>query len=217
MGQITNVISNGLTALPDLTDPRYGYHYLTDPTNSASTPKNNDQMDAFLMNDATILRNITMQGHGGFMQVLDPTGQVLTKSPYTQTASSFSQSINKQAFRGGMFVDGFAGNSLCNVIGTTTPFRIQVQSDPGQGLRIRRPETPAPFFIQGQRYQIDAVTNYDQANGTADLILNETSNSGNGWDGTYSTPFTISIQTAGNRSLLANDYTQINDLSLIHI
>ena len=59
------------------------------------------------MNDATILRNITMQGHGGFMQVLDPTGQVLTKSPYTQTASSFSQSINKQAFRGGMFVDGF--------------------------------------------------------------------------------------------------------------
>ena len=53
MGQITNVISNGLTALPDLTDPRYGYHYLTDPTNSASTPKNNDQMDAFLMNDAT--------------------------------------------------------------------------------------------------------------------------------------------------------------------
>ena len=212
MGQITNVISNGLTALPNLTDPRYGYHYLTDPTNSASTPKNNDQMDAFLMNDATILRNITMQGHGGFMQVLDPAGQVLTKSPYTQTASSFSQSINKQAFRGGMFVDGFCGNSLCNVVGTTNAFRIQVQSDPGQGLRIRRPQTPAPFFIQGQRYQIDAVANYDQANGTADLILNETSNGGLGWDGTYSTPFTISIQTAGNRSLLANDYTQINDL-----
>ena len=212
MGQITNVIANGLTALPNLTDPRYGYHYLTDPTDINSTPKNNDQMDAFLMNDATILRNITMQGHGGFMQVLDPTGQVLTKSPYTQTASSFSASINKQAFRGGMFVDGFCGNSLCNVVGTTTPFRIQVQSDPGQGLRIRRPQTPAPFFIQGQRYQIDAITNYDQANGTADLILNETSNSGNGWDGTYSTPFTISIQTAGNRSLLANDYTQINDL-----
>ena len=111
-----------------------------------------------------------------------------------------------------MFVDGFSGNSLCNVVGTTNAFRIQVQSDPGQGLRIRRPQTPAPFFIQGQRYQIDAVTNYDQANGTADLILNESSNSGNGWDGTYSTPFTISIQTAGNRSLLSNDYTQINDL-----
>ncbi len=212
MGQITTVISGGLSSLPNLTDPRYGYHYLTDPTDVNSTPKNNDQMDGFLMNDATILRNITMQGHGGFMQVLDPDGQVLTKSPYTQTASSFSASLNKQAFRGGMFVDGFSGNSLCNVIGTTNAFRIQVQSDPGQGLRIRRPQTPAPFFIQGQRYQIDAVTNYDKANGTADLILNETSNSGVGWDGTYSTPFTISIQTAGNRSLLANDYTQINDL-----
>ena len=46
----------------------------------------------------------------------------------------------------------------------------------------------------------------------SDLILNETSNGGVGWDGTYAFPFTISIQTAGNRSLLANDYTQINDL-----
>lgn len=212
MGQITNVIQNGLTALPDLTDPRYGYHYLTDPADVNSTPKDNTEMDGFLMNDATIIRNISMQGHGGFMQVLDPDGQVLTKSPYTQTASSFSASVNKQAFRGGMFVDGFTGNSLCNVVGTTSPFRIQVQSDPGQGLRIRKPQTPAPFFIQGQRYQIDAVANYDQAAGTADLILNESSNSTLGWDGTYSTPFTISIQTAGNRSLLANDYTQINDL-----
>ena len=56
------------------------------------------------MNDATILRNTPMQGHGGFMQVLDPDGQVLTKPPHT---NSIIPSINKQAFRGGMFVDGF--------------------------------------------------------------------------------------------------------------
>ena len=49
-----------------------------------------------------------------------------------------------------------------------------------------------------------------QANGTADLILNEKPNSGNGWDGTYS--IRLHYPTAGNRSLLANDYTQINDL-----
>ena len=65
-------------------------------TGFASTSKNNDQMDAFLMNDATILRNITMQGHGGFMQVLDPTGQVLTKSSYTQTASPFSRALTNK-------------------------------------------------------------------------------------------------------------------------
>ena len=48
-------------------------------------------MDVFLMDDATIIRNVTVQGHGGFMCVLDPEGQILTKSPYIQTASSFSK------------------------------------------------------------------------------------------------------------------------------
>ncbi|MGY8868494.1 MAG: hypothetical protein ACKVJK_23045, partial [Methylophagaceae bacterium] len=75
-----------------------------------NAPKNNREMDVFLMNDATIIRNCTVQGHGGFMTVLDPNGQILTKSPYIQTGSSFAQSANKQAFRGGMFVDGFNGN-----------------------------------------------------------------------------------------------------------
>ena len=74
-------------------------------------PLSNIDMDVFLMNDATMCRNITVQGHGGFMLVLDPEGQVLTKSPYIQTGSSFSQSLNKQAFRGGLFVDAFVGNS----------------------------------------------------------------------------------------------------------
>jgi len=72
-------------------------------------------MDVFLMNDATIVRNLTVQGHGGFMCVLDPEGQVLTKSPYIQTGSSFSKSLNKQAFRGGLFVDAFVGNSAVQV------------------------------------------------------------------------------------------------------
>ena len=67
-------------------------------------------MDVFLLDDATIVRNVTVQGHGGFMCVLDPEGQVLTKSPYIQTASSFSKSENKKAFRGGMYVDAYTGN-----------------------------------------------------------------------------------------------------------
>ena len=44
----------------------YGYHYLTDPTDATSTPKLNNQMDVFLMNDATRLANMSFQGHGGF-------------------------------------------------------------------------------------------------------------------------------------------------------
>jgi hypothetical protein len=77
-------------------------------------PKSNDQLDVFLCNDANIVRAVTCQGHGGFMMVFDPTGQILTKSPYAQESASFSRSINKQIFAGGQLVDGFSGNLQFN-------------------------------------------------------------------------------------------------------
>ena len=48
---------------------------------------------------------MTIQGHGGFAQVLDPEGQILTKSPHTDRCSS-SRVENTKLFRGGMLVDG---------------------------------------------------------------------------------------------------------------
>ena len=134
----------------------FGYHYLTDPTDVTSTPKLNTEMDVFLMNDATILRYISCQNHGGFMKVLDPAGQIKNKSPYTQTCSSFSQSIAKQAFRGGMFVDGFAGN--LEVYPTTgsfaNPLKLTVD-----GL-VRRPQVPTFFVHNGIRYEVDFFSNF---------------------------------------------------------
>ena len=194
-------------------------------------PKDNKDMDVFLMNDATILRNMTVQGHGGFMCVLDPDGQVLTKSPYIQTGSSFSQSINKQAFRGGMFVDGFVSNMPLEITdnisgaGSNSPFEIFVRSrrdsklvggnGVGLGLFSRRPQLPAPFYVNGVRYQVNAIRNYSPTNGTAELILDKNSNpdangEGQGWIGGENFP--IVLQTAGNRSMLGNDFTQVNDL-----
>jgi hypothetical protein len=155
-------------------------------------PLRNIDMDVFLMNDATMVRNITVQGHGGFMCVLDPEGQVLTKSPYIQTGSSFSQSLNKQAFRGGLFVDAFVGNSAVQVIEKVdgSPFRLKIQSlgsptEP-QGLFVRRPETPSAFYIDGRRFQVNAVTAYDKNAGTAELILSPNSNGGTGFTGVTS-------------------------------
>ena len=193
-------------------------------------PLNNIDMDVFLMNDATIVRNLTVQGHGGFMCVLDPEGQVLTKSPYIQTGSSFSQSINRQAFRGGLFVDAFVGNSAVQVTEKVdgSAFRLAISSlgteDEPQGLFVRRPETPSAFYIDGRRFQVNAVTNYDKDNGTAEIILDPSSNSGLGFSGVtsllptgvdlddLSSPRAITMQTAGNRSILGNDFTQVNDL-----
>jgi hypothetical protein len=152
-------------------------------------PLRNDDMDVFLMNNATILRNLTVQGHGGFLCVLDPEGQVLTKSPYIQTGSSFSRSLNQQVFAGGMFVDAFTGNSAMQVTGRRDgdPFVLEVKSlgsqgDP-QGLFVRRPEVPAPFYIDGRRFQVNAVTEYDPDFGTAVLLLDKNSNDGNGFSG----------------------------------
>jgi len=197
-------------------------------------PKRNDDdgVDVFMMSDASILRNATVQGHGGFMVVLDPAGQVLTKSPYIQTGSSFSKSDNEKRFRGGMYVDAFTGNIPVYVpqnintgtysgSGKINNFELWVRSVPGQGLFVRPPELPCPFYVDGRRYQVNAISDYDSGNGWCKIYLDAGSNpddAGNGQgydetqfpDGLYYRD--IFLQTAGNRSMLGNDFTQINDL-----
>ena len=207
-------------------------------------PLRNDQMDVFLLDDATIVRNVTVQGHGGFMCVLDPEGQVLTKSPYIQTASSFSKSENKKAFRGGMYVDAYTGNIPMRILAnsgsstsvgvsggavTLNAFTIAVESldvaGQPQGLKLRLPQLPAPFYFEGIRYQVNAISNYDSGTGKAVLYLDPGSNSSNGYNKAGSDSpgdpghddndiiQDLFLQTAGNRSILGNDFTQINDLA----
>jgi hypothetical protein len=153
-----------------------------DGSGSVNYPKDNDKLDVFLCNDAVILRAMTMQGHGGFSMVLDPTGQILAKSPYAQECASFSKSINAQTFAGGMFVDGFAGNLQFTHVSTTSPNRIEVS-----GLD-RFPLLPASFIVGDDIYKINYVRDfvYNPAGSTASLILDET------------TPFSL---TAGAQTL----------------
>jgi hypothetical protein len=165
----TDLGGQGLAA-PGIYSNKFGYHYLTDPTDKTSTPKLNEDMDVFLMNDAGILRAISSQGHGGFMCVLDPEGQILTKSPYMQNNTSFSRSINRQIFAGGVFVDGFAGNQLVvpddtitYFLGTTTVVVTNL---------VRSPQTPFAIYNQGNRYLVDYVSNYTTSTGVAKLHLN---------------------------------------------
>jgi hypothetical protein len=150
----------------------YGRHYLTDPLDINSIPKNNKDIDVFLCNDATRIKLVSMQGHGGFTMVLDPEGQIKTKSPYGQESGSFSGSINRKRFAGGQFVDGFAGRLFGKIIGiANSGLQITVQGSVNSGLDIRPPQTPCAYYLQGYRYQINDVISYNSATATAVLVL----------------------------------------------
>jgi hypothetical protein len=162
-------------------------------------PKNNKDMDMFLMNDAVKLHNITGQGHGGFMCVLDPSGNIGSKSPYIQSCSSMSGSINAQRFAGGMFIDGFCGRLLASI---TSVSGLELTLS---GLTFREPIAPTAFYYGGFRYQVDNIKSWNPITGIAVAELNPTTPWSNG-------NLDIILETPGNRSMLANDFTQVNDL-----
>ncbi len=148
----------------------YGRFYLTDPLDITSTPKNNRDIDVFLCNDAVRINNLTIQGHGGFAMVLDPEGQIKTKSPYGQVCSSFSQSNNYKRFAGGQFIDGFAGRLKGNITGIADGgLTVTVTGFPNSGLDVRAPLPPCAFYVQGYRYQINDILDYDST--TATVVL----------------------------------------------
>ena len=125
-------------------------------------PKNNDQIDVFLCNDANIVRAVTCQGHSGFMMVLDPEGQILTKSPYCQESACFSKSTGRKTFAGGMFVDGFTGNQQFRIVAApeyTPGFSNTLTVD---GL-LRPPQTPCSFIVNDIIYRVNYIRNYNYA------------------------------------------------------
>jgi hypothetical protein len=136
----------------NIASTEYGYHYLSDPSDPLSEPKNNRDIDVFLCNDAIIIRQITCQGHGGFMMVLDPEGQILSKSAYIQQSGSFSGSLNKQRFAGGQYVDGFAGNIPMKVNEKLDNLTLLVTGSE------RAPTTPCSFVVDGRTFKVDAYT-----------------------------------------------------------
>ena len=141
-----------------------------DGSGSVNYPEENDKLDVFLMNDANIIRAVTGQGHGGFMMVLDPEGQILAKSPYCQESASFSKSKNAQTFAGGMFVDGFAGNLQFRHASSTSPTRIEVT-----GLD-RTPQLPCSFIVDDTVFRVNYVRDFvfNKNGSSASFILDET-------------------------------------------
>ena len=160
-----------------------------------NTAKNNKELDVFLVNDAVRIKLITAQGHGGFMMVLDPTGQIKTKSPYCQESASFSGSLGSaKRFAGGQFIDGFAGRLFGTVTNIANDGRtITVTGSTNSGLNLRPPQVPCAFYVAGNRFQINDVFTWDPtSNGSVTLTLDN------------STPFNLSNAYNTTTSLFVN-------------
>ena len=155
-----SVISALIIALKDVMDGSGSVNY----------PKENEEMDVFLANDTVRWQAISAIGHGGFMGVLDPQGQILSRSPYFQECASFSRSKDRQVFAGGMFTDGFAGNLEFNIDAVITTTRLEVSD------LDRFPQLPASFIVFDSVYRINYVRDfvYDKDGSTATFILDET-------------------------------------------
>ena len=183
----------------------YGRHYLTNPllVESDTNPaKNNKDIDVFLVNDATRIKLFGAQGHGGFMMVLDPEGQIKTKSPYAQESACFSGSLGSaRRFAGGQYIDGFAGRLSGVVTNIANSGKtVTVSGGVFSGLDIRPPQTPCAFYVSGFRYQLNDVVSWTQ---TID-------GSGNVTGGTVvltldnSTPFNLTGAYNSNTSIFSN-------------
>lgn len=161
-----------------------------DGSGSVNYPKENDQMDVFLANDAVRWQAITGQGHGGFMGILDPQGQILAKSPYFQECASFSKSIDAQTFAGGMFVDGFSGNLQFYHTASASTTRLSVSN------LDRFPQLPASFLVDDTVYRVNYVRDYvySPSGSTATFVLDET------------TPFT---RSAGSQTCVISAATTV--------
>ena len=154
------VISDLIAALTDVIDGSGSVNY----------PKENQEMDVFLANDAVRWQAISAIGHGGFMGVLDPEGQILSRSPYFQECASFSRSQNRQVFAGGMFADGFAGNLEFVIETVVNPTRLAVS-----GLD-RFPQLPCSFIVGDSIYRVNYIRDYqyNKDGSTATFVLDET-------------------------------------------
>jgi len=240
-GDIAGTYSNylaGSATVTNIVDPNLSFGIAEDGTDtivqnliakinfvfdgSYNAPKDNRNLDVFLLNDGSTIENITVQEHGGFVGVIDPDGQIITKSPVIANSSSISRSTNAKVFAGGIFIDGYAGNIPLSIIansGTSsadtgsTPlsaFIIEVESAAGTGLRLRQPQVPSVFYVSGVRYQVNAFSNYDQGLGKAIFYIDAQSNSANGYNG--STPQDAYLQMGGSRSVIVDNFSQVNDL-----
>ena len=188
-----------------VTSVNYGYHYLVDPEDSNSDAKHNNSIDAFLLNDSSIIKHLTIQNFGGFAMVLDPQGSVFNNPPEASDIAVISQSVNAYVPRIGQYIDGFAGRLLTTLTSSANSGKTLTLTHVDNSLMTREPVSPTVFYVSGVQYKISSFKNYDPVAGTIIAVLDS------------STPYlgntgsSIIIEQAGFRSMAADDVDFNND------
>lgn len=199
-------------------------------------PKRNNELDVFMLGDATVIKEITVEEQGGFMCVFDPAGQIKTRTPQIENCHSVSQSIDSKTFAGTAYFDAYVGTIPIIITSTETDpddlapnqldpsthlpgsLTLNVTSPANQGLFLASPALPAPFFVEGRRYQVNAISDYDRALGTAIFYLDDTSNESHGYVATQFSDYVageqrqVFLQTAGDRTAVLDTVSMSNDL-----
>lgn len=188
-----------------ITSVNYGYHYLEDPEDSNSVAKHNGGIDAFLLNDSSTIRHLTIQNFGGFAMVLDPQSAIFNNPPEATDVAVISQSINAYAPRIGQYVDGFAGRILTSLTASADSGKTLTLTHSDNGLKTREPVAPTSFYVSGVQYKISSFKNYDPVSGTIIAILDPTTP----YLGTVGA--SITIEQAGFRVMAAADAEFNND------
>lgn len=181
----------------------FGFHYLTDHLVVSSTRKNNNQIDVFLLNENSSIKNITVSGHGGFMAVLDPTATILSNPPTVYNCVSSSESLNQQRFAGGVFVDGYTGRLSARITAKSSTRDLTLDN-----LSVRNLVAPTSFYVGNDRYQIIEVKSYNSGTGIAQITLSESTL----YEDTITIPVVITIETPGKSKIKVINFVQQNDL-----
>jgi hypothetical protein len=187
------------------TSANHGRHYLTDIADESSAAKNNNDIDVFLLNDSSVIKNLTVDRYNAFAAVLDPAGNIVNSLPEISNCILISASSNEHNIRGGAFVDGYAGR-LRGTVASVTNSGKTIALTGGYGLQSREPHVPSSFFEGGVEYKVIGITAYTPSSGNTTITLDPATP----YSGSVGT--VITLEAAGYTGIQVTNTTIKSDL-----
>lgn len=159
----------------------------------------NYQVDAFLLNNGSIIKNLTLKESNAFLAVLDPGAIILYTYPQVINCKTIAKTTNNKNFAGGVYADGFAGRVPFTVVGKTSNTELTV-------INVNKsPNVQTLFSYLNSLYKVDNVIIDGDGSGTVYL------NSVTPYSSTISVSFTPYFETAGEKTIIVKNCDFYND------